>query len=154
MPTDLFANLVAGLIAALLSAVLGYIAPWLLYGKRRIPARPKVSYQEKMKNLLADLARSSSEVDQVFQEMTEVSRQREETLASLETQLDELSKREKELQSRVDSLQNISLPAVQYFVETVQQGEQRSAKRDYLLFFSGVVVSTIIALALKLVAGI
>jgi seryl-tRNA synthetase len=111
-------------------------------------------FKDRVKKLSAELARSSAEVDKTLQEMETVSRMREEALKSLESKMAELSEREKEAQRRVDDLKNVPLPAVNHFLEMTEQSEKKSAKRDRNLFVAGVVVSTGIAIILKLVFGI
>ena len=107
-----------------------------------------------MKKLSAELARSSEEVDKTLEEMEMVSRVREEALKSLEAKLSELAEREKDMQTRIDSLKSVPLPAAEYFLEMTEKSEKRSAARDYILFGAGVVVSTVIAIVLKLIFGI
>ena len=112
------------------------------------------NFREKMKRLSEDLARASAEVDKTLEEMAMVSRAREEALRSLEAKLDELSRHEKELQTRVETLKNVPLPAVEFFLEMTEKGEKRSAARDYILFGAGVIVSTVITVILRLVFNI
>jgi len=154
MPTDIISLLIATAGIAIPLGFLVYQIYFLVNWRLALPEQPTVSYQQRMKRLLADLARSSAEVDKTLHEMEEVSHLREGALTRLEIQLETLTKREKELQTRVESLQNVSLPAVQYFMENMQKGEKRSALRDYFLFVLGVIASTVIAIILKLVLGI
>jgi hypothetical protein len=147
----------SSLIATLLAALSTVAAARLGYKSRqreRAQSGNFLNYREKMEKLSADLARASSEVDKTLEEMTTVSRVREEALKSLELKLDELSKREKEMQARVDTLKQVSLPAVQYFLEATEKTERRSAARDYILFASGVVVSTVVTIILKVFLNI
>ena len=112
------------------------------------------NFREKMKRLSEDLARASAEVDKTLEEMAMVSRAREEALRNLEAKLNQLSEYEKELQARVEALKQVPLPAAEYFLEAIEQGERRNAARDYILFGAGVVVSTVVTIFLKLVFGI
>jgi septal ring factor EnvC (AmiA/AmiB activator) len=112
--------------------------------------KPSKSYKEQMAKLTQSLVRASSEVDHILQEMTEVSQQRETAITKLEQQLGSLSEREKELQKKIDTLEKVPLPAVEYFASVVERGEKRSAWRDYSLFGLGVIVSTVIAIVLRL----
>jgi len=108
------------------------------------------SYKEQMTELTQNLVKASEEVDRILQEMAEASQQREVAVSRLEQQLGNLSEREKELQKKIDTLEKVPLPAVEYFVHIVEKGEKRSAWRDYSLFGLGVVVSTVIAIVLRL----
>jgi hypothetical protein len=51
-------------------------------------------------------------------------------------------------------LQNVPLPVAQEFAKLVAPAEKKSARRDYLLFVSGVVVTTVITVILKKLFGI
>jgi transcriptional regulator of nitric oxide reductase len=113
-----------------------------------------ISYREKIAALTRSLVESSAHVDRILKEMQEVSQQRETAIITLEQKLSELSEREKNLQEKVTMLEKVPLKAIEYFVDAVEKGEQRSAWRDYILFALGVVVSTVIAVMLKTIFGI
>lgn len=83
--------------------------------------------------------------------MAHVAQERQSTVLALEQELSEISKREKELQERIENLEKVPIPAVQYFAELVEKGERRSAWRDYMLFGLGVLVSTVISIVLRLI---
>jgi len=103
-----------------------------------------------MANLTRSLVKASADVDRILQEMTEVTQQREGAIVRLEQQLDTLSDRERQLQQEIETLEKIPLPAAKYFASIVERTEKRSAWRDYALFGLGVVVSTVIAIVLRL----
>lgn len=148
---------ILGLVASLLGATSTYFVSRLGYkARQRELARTGEfpSFREKMEKLSQDLARASAEVDKTLEEMAMVSRAREEALKGIESKLDELSKHERKLQTRVEALKNVSLPAVEYFLEMTGKWERRSAARDYILFGAGVVVSTVITIILRLVFNI
>jgi DNA repair exonuclease SbcCD ATPase subunit len=144
-------------IASLLGTLTTYLISRLGYKirKREIMQKSSLpSYRDKMSKLTAELARASSEVDNTLQEITIVSKMREEAIKELESKLDELSKHEKETQKRIDTLKNVPLPAVEHFLEMTKKSERRSAARDYILFASGVIVSTVVTVILRLVFNI
>jgi len=93
---------------------------------------------------------ASKEVDAVLSELSQVARDREKAVQKIEADLQSLQNREKELQKRIETLQNVPLPVAEYFAQLTVSGEKRNAKRDYVLFGAGVVVSTIIAILLKI----
>jgi chromosome segregation ATPase len=107
-----------------------------------------------MSSLTRSLVDASAELDRVLKEIAEISEQRESAVVTLESQLQELANREKQLQEKVSVLEKVPLPAIEHFVKAVQSGEKRSALRDYILFGLGVIVSTVIAIVLKLIFGI
>jgi chromosome segregation ATPase len=154
MNYDVLFSIVSGL-TTIAGAILTYFfARTDLKRQREKARRSTSSYQEKMKKLSAELARSSKEVDKTLEEMEMVSRVREEALKSLEAKLSELAEREKGMQNRIDTLKDVPLPAAEYFLKMTEKNEKRSAARDYILFGAGVVVSTVIAIILKLIFGI
>jgi hypothetical protein len=107
------------------------------------------TYKEQMAQLTLSLTKASNEVDRILQEMTETTRQRETALAAMEKQLEALSEREKELQQKIVTLEKVPLPAIDYFAGIVEKSEKSSAWRDYALFGLGAVVSTAIAIVLR-----
>jgi hypothetical protein len=107
-----------------------------------------------MERLSGELAKASALVDLTLTEMAEVTKAREDAMRTLEKRLNDLTESEKELKTRVDTLQKVPLPAVEYFLQATEKSAKRSAVRDYLLFGAGVVVSTIVTITLKLFFGI
>jgi len=90
-------------------------------------------------------------MDSLIIELSEVAREREESVKKIETDLANLQSRETEMKERIGNLKKVPLPVAEYFAELTSQGEKRSARRDYLLFGAGAVVSTVITIILKLV---
>jgi len=107
-----------------------------------------------MAALNRSLVDGSREVDRVLKEMAEVAHKREIAISELEQELKALSEREKHLQEKVTNLEKVPLPTMQYFVSEMERGEKRSTWRDYILFGAGAIVSTVIAIVLKLAFGI
>jgi hypothetical protein len=76
-------------------------------------------------------------------------RGREMAVTKLESQLGLHTKQKDELRTRLEGLKQVPLPAAGYSATLVSKGERSSALRDYGLFTAGVVVSAVIAIALK-----
>ncbi len=112
-------------------------------------AEPSKTYSERLAELTASLTQSTKQVDAVLAELAHVAKEREATVHALEANLSNLEGREKDLQTRIDALQQVPLPAVEHFAKLLETGEKRSAWRDYALFGAGVIVSTAIAIGLK-----
>lgn len=85
-----------------------------------------------------------------MQELTETTHQRKTAVDNIEKELSVLETREKEIKQRIDALQKVPIPVAEEFARLTQPGEVRSARRDYILFGAGVLVSTAIAILLKL----
>ena len=64
-----------------------------------------------------------------------------------------MEKREKELKEKIALLQSVPIPVAEHFARLVEPGEKRNARRDYLLFMAGVIVTTIIAIVLQIGLG-
>jgi len=113
--------------------------------------KPSVeSYSHKLSQLTENLSKASSEVDSLLNELAQVAADREAAVQKLESELAKLEADEKQLQKRIQDLQNVPVPVAEHFAAIIEQGERRSAWRDYILFGSGVIVSTVIAIVLKL----
>lgn len=94
--------------------------------------------------------KSSSEVDGLLSEMETISKAREQELHRIECQLSQSQEEERSLEERIDALRNTPLPVAEHFARMIERGEKRSAWRDYILFGAGVVVTTVIAIVLRL----
>lgn len=142
----------------MLIPIVGAAIAFLFLGRRRVERGSKqdmATYPERVKELSADLARASSEVEHVLEEMAIVGRSRTEAFANLELRVKELAQHEKDLQTRVATLKNISLPAAEYYLQAYEQPRPKaSPKRDYILFGLGGLASAMIILILKLVLSI
>ncbi len=99
--------------------------------------------------LFSELAAASKQMDAAVARIQGFTKLREEAVAKLEDQLSTLTTQEGELRKTIEQLRQVPLPAAEYFAHLVNKGEKSSALRDYILFFAGVVVSTIIAIILK-----
>jgi predicted negative regulator of RcsB-dependent stress response len=108
------------------------------------------SYSERLANLMKSLTKASSEVDNILAELAQVAGDRHNTVLELEAQLTELEEHERQLQQRIQDLEKVPIPVAEHFAKMIAPGERRSAWRDYGLFAAGVVVSTVIAILLRL----
>lgn len=114
------------------------------------PKRNGQTYSEQLAKLTRSLTDASKEVDRILRDLAEIASNRQASVSKLESGLSQLETKEKELKKRVDTLANLPLPVADHFVQLIQKGEKRSARRDYALFAAGVVASTIIAIILRL----
>lgn len=139
-------------IASLLAGSLGILTGrWFVrLPFKRLQVEPE-SYAQRLSSLTGDLVKASQQVHSVLSELAQVARLREATGQRLEADLKGLEEREKQLRRKIEHLEKVPLPVADYFAEMSKQGEKRSAWRDYMLFGGGVVVSTVIAIVLKLV---
>ena len=130
-------------------AVVMELVPKLLRRILKKSEPSKESYGEKLSRLTESLTKASSEVDEVLSELARIARHREQAVKKLEMELGKLEGREKQLQKRIQELENVPLPVAEHFAKLMAAGEKRSALRDYILFGAGVVVSTVVAIILR-----
>ena len=119
----------------------------------KVPEQPEKPYSERLAKLTAGLTKASREVDAVLAELSQVSLSREAAVHRLETDLATLETREKELKEKIEALEKTPLPVAEHFAQLLKSGERKSARRDYMLFGAGVVVTTAIAIIIQGVAG-
>ena len=110
-----------------------------------------------MKDLTSRLVEASQAVDQVLTEMAEAN-QRQETILNQQTErMDALSASEKQLQQRIESLQEVPLPVADYFVElnrkAQQEQEKKRVSRDYKLVIISAVLSAAITVGIMALFG-
>lgn len=146
------------LLAASLSMVAGGVASSKEIQKfvrkiLRLPEEEKVSYSERLSELTKKLEESSREVDEVLREIGEVTEKRQSAVEALEHDLTDLEAKEADLKEKISALENTPVEAAKHFADLVSDGEKRGAKRDYLLFGAGVMVSTVVAIAIQLFVG-
>ncbi len=112
-------------------------------------------YSNRLAILTESLLKASAEVDNVLSELATVAVDREKTIKKLEVQLKLLEEDERNTQKRIQDLQSIPVSVADHFAaiveQGVEQGEKRSAKRDYLLFGLGVIITTVVSIILTLV---
>lgn len=116
--------------------------------------QPKaMEYSAKLHRLMEALRESSREVDSVLGELATFAAERERSVHALEAQLFDLASREQELQQRINDLKKVPVPVAEHFAALTAAGEQRSARRDYMLFGLGVIVSTIVSIIFFFLQG-
>ena len=143
MSIEFLAPVVAGLAAIAANVLTHYL-------KRKLsPAKTK-TYGERLKELVTQLSHATSNVDEILSEVAAVAKDREDAINKLETELRDLEGKEKAMKEKIELLAKTPLPVAQHFAELMRSTEKTNAKRDYMLFGAGVVVSTVIAIALKL----
>lgn len=153
MDPDIVAELGALIVTALLGLVGTLSSGVLLHGIRRLLGAKKPSqetYSERLADVTRRLMKSSSEVDGLLDEMARITKAREQELHRIERQLSQFQEQERSLEERIDALRDTPLPVAEHFARMIERGEKRSAWRDYILFATGVLLTTVIAIALRL----
>lgn len=114
---------------------------------------PKKAYGERLAELTRSLTNASAEVDSILSELSRIAKEKQSSVKQLEQGLSDLGKREKELKDRIAALENVPIPVAEHFANLMASGQRRSAKRDYVLFGAGVLVTTLITIIIQLVSG-
>jgi len=148
MGVELLISLLAGLLSMAAGSVLSTPSlEKLLRRLFKIPQRtPSQTYAQRLAGLTESLRKSSQDVDAIVQELSSVAQEREAAVRKLEGDLGTLAAREQELQKRVNELQNLPLSVAEQFAALTTVSEKRSARRDYVLFGFGVLVSTLLSI--------
>ena len=154
----IFLSLILGIVGNLVRSALEDVLEVLVRGALRrwpflarlagVPQKPQ-SYAERISELTSDLGKATAALDGILLEMSQVTKERERSIASLEMQVRQLEEREKELNTTIENLKNVPLPVAEHFAALANKGEKRTARRDYLLFAAGVIVSAIVSIILK-----
>jgi hypothetical protein len=114
--------------------------------KRPTPESPA----QRLQRLSEKLSTTSLEFDVQLRELEKFASARQQAVEALEATMKDQTAREQQLRDNIKMLENVPLPVAKYFSELASSGEKKSARRDYLLFAAGVVVSTAIAIVLHL----
>ncbi len=154
MGIDILLSIIAGSVSLIAGGALSNeLIQKLIRQLLGIKKEREKPYSERLSELTLNLTKASSDVDSVLSEMAQVARNRESAVQKLELDLKSLEIKEKELKEKVKTLENTPLPVAEHFIKLLEYGEKRSAKRDYVLFGAGVVVTTVIAILIQTVIG-
>jgi len=139
-----------GILVAVLITNLNFIR------ERKSPAiASTVTPTNRLQKLVDDLSKSSSEADKIIREITDDLKKREVALSELQSRNTELVTQEAELRRRIDLLKEMPIEVAEYFQKINEQNlktiDKRSSRRDFQFFVLGIVVSTIIAIILRIV---
>jgi hypothetical protein len=158
------------LVASILAAVLGAAVPALKtliegfleksVGEKFLSGHPaglavlkafglKTAARGDPAALFKELSAASERMDAAVKQIQDFTRAREQAVSKLESELGLLTQQEQDLKQRIAGLQNVPLPAAEYFAQMVEKREKKSAFRDYILFLLGVVVSAAVAVFLR-----
>lgn len=147
-------DIIASILGAIISLIAGGLTASDLAQKlvhNLLKHKPlQKPYSERLTELTESLSNASREVDEILAELAQVAKERARDVQQLETELASMHGREKDLRDKIDVLEKTPLAVAEHFADLVAPGEKRSAMRDYLLFGAGVLVSTVIGIAIQL----
>lgn len=145
----IIANLVVGIILTGIFSVLNQSDR--LNQKGAGKPQTSESYSKRLNELLGNLSDASIEIDKILDDLSQLAKDREVRVKDVENNLSVLETRETQAKKRITELENISIPAVEHFMDLMDKGDKKSTKRDYTLFWAGFILSTITSVILKLV---
>src|SRR6266508_1972859 len=108
------------------------------------------TYAEKLTRLTGSLTQASTEVDLILKELSRVSIERAYAVQRLEQELLKLAEREEQTKKRIQDLESLPISVAEHFAKLTEPGEKRGARRDYMLFISGLIVGQLLSIVLKL----
>ena len=142
MGIETLVSVIATLLGGLATSVAALLAEQLQ--SKRFHAGKTLNYNERIGRLTTNLTKASTEVDSILQEMAEIIRERQTAVSALDQQ-------QAELQEKIDSLKNVPIEAAEFFTQYLQKQEQKSSRRDYVIFALGVGATTIISIIIAVV---
>ena len=124
------------------------LVPWSLYEQYREEKEREKSetYSERLSKLTTNLDKSSEEVEVILAEMKRLSAEREASMQKLEKEIQGMEEREQASKKRIQDLENVPLAVAEHFAKLTEPGEKRGARRDYTLFFAGLVAGQVLSI--------
>ena len=147
--------IIVTIAAGIISAVAALIAQLIYYYslRKKRAARREVSSGERIQQSISKLSGASQEIDAIIQDIVEDIRRRQTMMEELKARHQTLSQEESELSKRVEMLKDLPLEVAKYFQQiseqTLQKAEKKRARRDSLMFVLGILVTTVIAILLR-----
>ena len=106
----------------------------------------RVPYHERLDSIMQSLRTSSADAQALLDEMDRVVRERAAAVASVERHIEDLERQEQEAAERLERLAGVQPEAARELAALVNASldrrESTSRRRDYVIFFGGVLVST------------
>jgi len=123
--------------------VLGFAFPGVNFviDRLRDPRGHSQSYAARLSQLTQKLVDSTREVDRIFEELASVAKERQERVAEMERQLQMLEQVEMERTERIEALRRVDEQTARHILSLIEPSEKRNARRDYMLFAAGIIVS-------------
>jgi len=122
------------------------IQRWFSLKERKLPPSSTA-------DLIKRLHSASSDMDSVIVELQAAADERLQRVSALETSINELAEKEKNLRERIQGTEGISKATVDALAQIIGQKletvEGPKRRRDYALFVAGVVVSAIVGVGIE-----
>lgn len=146
------APLILGSLAAVLGAGIIFGLELVSFSVRK--HGKEISTSLRLKESILKLSKAADGMDSVIRDVVAEMKARENVLEELRNRIDVLSEEDEKLSQEVETLRQTPVPVAEYFQEinirNLQQLEKKRARRDAIFFVLGIVVTTTIAVILKL----
>ena len=106
-------------------------------------------FKERLSASLHTLKNATEEIDGVIAEISKISHEKQRTIEKLESTLVELGNKENELKNKISTMEKVPVESLKHFEELLNKGDKKSKIRDYAIFVSGIIITTIIAIILN-----
>ena len=143
------------MLAAIISITVALLSQLIIvYSlRKKRAAKREIPPGERLQQSISKLSTASQEIDTIIQDIVQDINRRQSALEELKARHQLLSQEEAELSKRVEMLKGLPLEVAKYFQQineqSLQQMEKKRARRDILMFLLGIIVTTIIAILLK-----
>ena len=135
------------LIALLIGYILFIFENRVISGQSK-SAGSKATTTGDLSRLVRGLNKTSNELDNILAQIVEVAQHRGEAATKLQEEIKRLEQAEEEYLVRIETLKNEPLRVINDLLNELEPNRIRTPRRDFMLFISGVIVSTIIYLVL------
>jgi hypothetical protein len=150
-------HIFAGIIAAIMAIIAQFISYYSIRKKRAVSrefaVRGGLPLGKRILQSISKLSSASQEIDLIIRDIIRDIKDRQTILEELKARHQTLSQEEAELSKRVETLKDLPLEVAKYFQqiseEILQQVEKKRARRDSLMFVLGILVTTVIAILLR-----
>ena len=148
------APILASIIASIVAAfALGF--ELLAFSLQTMKRRKETSPSLRLKESISELSKASDKTDSVIRDVLAEMKARQCTLDELGRRYNALSKEERTLSQKLETLRQTPVEVAQIFQEinerNLQQAERKRARRDTLFFILGIIVTTAITVVLGIV---
>lgn len=100
--------------------------------------------------LVNGLNKTSLELDNILELILEVTQDRANAATKLQAEMKRLEEAEEEYLVRIETLKNEPLRVVNDLLNELEPNRIRTPRRDFMLFFAGVLLSAIVSIVLSL----
>lgn len=149
-------DVISGVILQLsITVLIGFV---LFIVENRIVARrsreegSKATSTGDLTRLAKGLNKTSLELDNILAQVVEVAQNRAEAATKLQAEMKRLEDAEEEYLVRIETLKNEPLRVVNDLLNELEPNQIRTPRRDLMLFFAGVLTSTIVSILLGLLS--